>query len=161
MYAPRLPVRRLAVRGSLGLFVAASVVLGIGAHASSVSGATPRVVIVDNDGGFMPGESATGQWSFAPAHIEVVKGAMITFDNPANNFRPHTVTSFSLAGRFPDVTPEYGAKFNSSPAPDALIQRGQSFVLDTSTLDPGHYAYFCALHVWMVGSITVTPAPAP
>ncbi|MBI2762056.1 MAG: hypothetical protein HYX51_11600, partial [Chloroflexi bacterium] len=78
MYAPRLPVRRLAVRGALGLFVAASVVLGIGAQASSVSGATPRVVIVDNDGGFMPGESATGQWGFAPAHIEVVKGAQIT-----------------------------------------------------------------------------------
>jgi plastocyanin len=32
---------------------------------------------------------------------------------------------------------------------------GNSWSLDTSGLAAGHYGYYCRLHPWMVGSLTV------
>jgi plastocyanin len=154
-------VRPVAVRALLGAVVLGGALVGMGARSAPVTAATPRVIIVDNDGGFTPGDPATGGWAFAPAHMAVVQGAQITFDNPSGNFRPHTVTSISTTGRFPNVTLDYGAKFNSSPTADDTIKPGQSWTLDTSTLDPGQYSFFCALHPWMVGSLTVMPAATP
>jgi plastocyanin len=36
-----------------------------------------------------------------------------------------------------------------------LLQPGQSFTLDASTLAPGNYAYLCRLHPWMNGELTI------
>ena len=50
-----------------------------------------------------------------------------------------------------------GAKFDSSPSRETLVTPGNSWTLDTATLDPGNYAYFCRIHPWMVGEVTVLP----
>lgn len=88
-----------------------------------------------------------------------MKGEKITFDNPAGNNRPHTVTSITWSGTAPTRTLESGTKFDSSPTLEMRITPGNSFTLDTTDLDAGNYVYYCTLHPWMVGTFTVTPAP--
>jgi plastocyanin len=155
----RIPVRLAALTG-----LVAAVALGAAATVSAQQPAAqpqpfqPRVTIIDNNGGFTPGEAGTGMWGFAPNHITVSKGQSIVFDNPAGNFRPHTVTSISVATVDGQRRLESGAKFDSSPTADTRITPGSSWTLETTDLDPGHYSYYCALHPWMVGSITVMPA---
>jgi plastocyanin len=117
----------------------------------------PRVTIIDNDGTFAPGDPGTGQWGYAPAHITVAKGESIVFNNPTGNFRPHTVTSITWTGAFPNRTLAPGALFNSSPDTASILMPGQSFTLSTADLEPGHYLYYCGIHPWMAGSFTVTP----
>lgn len=149
----RSVVRFLMAPLVLGAVLAA----GYGVHAYTSAGAyTPRVTVIDNDGTFMPGDPGTGQWSFAPAHLTVAKGESITFDNPQGNFRPHTVTSITWSGMAPTRTLESGKAFDSSPTRETLLMPGQSYNLDTSAMDAGHYLYYCTLHPWMVGTFTVT-----
>ena len=40
---------------------------------------------------------------------------------------------------------------SSDPAPS-------EWMLDTNSLDPGHYTYLCTVHPWMTGTLTVLPA---
>lgn len=139
------------------LLLGVVLVAGYGVHAYTSAGAyTPRVTIIDNDGTFAPGDPGTGMWGFAPAHLTVTRGESIVFDNPQGNFRPHTVTSITWSGQAPTRTLESGRLFDSSPTRETLVMPGQSFTLDTSSLDPGHYLYYCTLHPWMVGTFTVT-----
>ena len=152
----RIAARVLVVPALLGLILLA----GTGLHAGSGVGAyTPRVVMIDNDGSFQPGDPGTGLWGFSPAHITVMQGEQIVFDNPASNFRPHTVTSISWSGMAPTRVLESGTQFDSSPTREMLVQVGQSWTLDTTNLGPAHYVYYCTLHPWMVGTFTVTAAP--
>ena len=124
----RPAVRWLAVPVVLGL----ALVAGSGVLAQQPSGPpAPRVVMFDNNGTFAPGDPATGQWTFVPAHITVSRGETITFDNPAGNFRPHTVTSITWEGQAPTRTLASGARFDSSPTRETLIMPGGSFTLDT------------------------------
>jgi plastocyanin len=128
-----------------------------------------QVVIVDNDG---PGPSdgidpRTGEWGYAPYHLAVTSGEQVTFTNPAGNFRPHNVVSFSRGGTSQEPIWEVGAKFSSGTAsaellrPEGATLPGSSeparntWSLDTSTLAPGHYTYICTLHPWMTGTITI------
>lgn len=148
------PVVRLLV---VPLLLGFALVVGSGALAQQPSGPpAPRVLMFDNGGTFAPGDPATGQWTYVPAHITVTRGETITFDNPAGNFRPHTVTSITWEGQAPTRTLISGARFDSSPTREALIMPGGSFALDTTDLEPGHYLYYCTLHPWMVGTFTVT-----
>ena len=150
---------------ALGLGVATTILgAGIFAHndaaidAQQQGPARPRVLMYDNDGTFQPGDAATGYWTFAPNHITVKKGESIEFVNPAGNKRPHTVTSIShtQGTSFPNLTFDWGTNFNSSTSRDNLIMPGGTYDLDTSEMNPGHYLYYCALHIWMVGTFTVT-----
>jgi plastocyanin len=116
-------------------------------------------VFVDNDAppvnqGIDAKQSA---WGYGPTQIVVTKGEMVTFMNPADNKRPHSVTSLSLAGPSFENGMAAGAKFDSSPSRETLVTPGNSWTLDTGTLDPGTYAYFCRIHPWMVGEVTVLP----
>jgi plastocyanin len=127
-------------------------------EAAPAAAGTPSVTIIDNDGtlgqaGFDP---VTGQWGYGPTHVTVSKGTMVTFSNPATNKRPHTVTDIARPGGPFEGTLNAGTRFDSSPSQEANITVGNSWTLDTSNLDPGHYSYYCRLHPWMVGSITVT-----
>ena len=54
-------------------------------------------------------------------------------------------------------TLQAGTKFDSSPTRETVIAPGNSWMLDTSTVDPGNYAFYCRFHPWMVGEITVLP----
>ena len=77
--------------------------------------------------------------------------------NPASNKRPHSVTSISLGGMPFENSLVAGARFDSSPTREALVTPGNSWVLDTSGLDAGNYAYYCRIHPWMVGQVSVLP----
>jgi plastocyanin len=81
-------------------------------------------MIVDNDGP-TPNEGidpSTGEWGFAPYQLAVTSGDQVTFTNPAGNFRPHNVVSFSRGGTSQEPTAEIGAKFNSGTASAELLR---------------------------------------
>ncbi len=144
----------------LGL-ASATALVGGALWVSSVSGAaayTPTVTMLDNDArplsqGFDAGQ---GFWGFGPEHVMAKKGETIMFVNPETNRYPHTVTSISLTtdGAFAG-TVAAGAHFDSSPSREALVAKGTSWMLDTSAMDPGNYAYYCRIHPWMVARLTV------
>jgi plastocyanin len=142
-----------------GFLLAAGLALHAEAQQPGPMVATIRVLMYDNGGTFMPGDPATGQWTFTPHHLGVTQGESIEFVNPAGNARPHTVTSITWSGQPPNRVLAHGVAFDSSPTMADIIRPGNSFTLDTSTLDPGQYLYYCWLHPWMVGSITVMAAP--
>ena len=130
------------------------------ADASTATASTPMVTMIDNDAPTPNQGIDLGQayWGYGPQLIHVKKGEQVTFVNPATNKRPHSVTSISLgAAPFAEGTLQAGAKFDSSPTRETLVTVGNSWVLDTSTIDPGNYAYYCRIHPWMVGQITVLP----
>ncbi|MFN8521907.1 MAG: plastocyanin/azurin family copper-binding protein [Chloroflexota bacterium] len=157
---PALPV--IAVALAIGVLLPLS--------AEIAGAATPTVTIYDNDApppsrGF---DIAQAGWGFAPAHIEVKKGDSITFVNGGK--KPHTVTSISLPGPIAETAfgtaLVAGGVFDSSPAREGLIagtgaadEAGKvkmaEWKLDTSGLSAGHYVYYCRIHPWMVGSLSV------
>ncbi|MCC7369792.1 MAG: cupredoxin domain-containing protein [Chloroflexi bacterium] len=148
-------VRRLA-------FVPALVVAVGVAWAASTSVATaytPSVTMLDNDAptpnqGIDPGQN---HWGYGPSELIVKKGEQVTFYNPPTNKRPHSVTSISLGTTPFENGLVAGAKFDSSPSRETLVTPGNSWVLDTATVDPGNYAYYCRIHPWMVAKLTVLP----
>jgi plastocyanin len=81
--------------------------------------------------------SVQGHPSFNPGKISVPKGDIIEWKN--NDKVPHTVTSA------PD-----GAIWDSS-----IISPGKTFRLDTSKLNATEYSYFCTVHPFMTGEITI------
>jgi plastocyanin len=158
-------MRRLVGMAGAAVVLAGAVVLG--GHTLLHTSATvqaqavkdaPRVTIYDSNVNFTAGNPAEGEWGFAPVHIAVTQGTPIQFDNPASNNFPHTVTSIGWSGTAPDRTLTSGVQFNSSPTKDAYIMPGGTFTLDTSALDPGQYDFYCTIHPWMVGTLTVEPA---
>jgi plastocyanin len=150
---------RLATRSVLiPVLAAVAAAIGLGALAQGRAIAyNARVEIIDNDASFRPaGGPGIGLWGFGPDHIAVTQGDPIVFDNPAGNRQSHTVTSLSWTGSSPYRTLDAGAKFDSSPTKDQAIAPGNSWTLDTSTLDPGQYTFYCTIHPWMVGTFTVS-----
>ena len=73
-------------------------------------------------------------FAFAPANIQVRAGATVTWTN--DDQAPHTVT-------FRNVTADSG-----------VLRTGQSFRYTFAT--PGAYDYYCSIHPYMVGRVTVT-----
>jgi plastocyanin len=142
--------------GLLALLPALALVVGLAwLTAPPVVAATATVTMFDGDTPPPPTfDPAQGWWSYAPYHVEVKRGDAVVFHNPSTNRFPHTVTSITRGEGANNLAA--GARFDSTPDSSARIMPGESWTLDTSTLDPGHYAYYCRLHLWMLGSITVT-----
>jgi plastocyanin len=152
---------RLPVLGTLVTVVAVALLwLSTGGE---VAAAGRHVVIKDKEAlspqvGFDPRQ---GRWQFNPTNIEVTQGEPVVFDSPPSNIDPHTVTSLVRVPGSPFTAPlpvqfRGGTLFDSSPGQAQLILPGQSWTLDTTTLQPGNYAFVCKLHPWMNGEITVT-----
>src|SRR4051812_23443946 len=143
---------RLPVLGTLVAAVAVALLwLSTG---EEVAAAGRHVVIKDKEAlspqiGFDPRQ---GRWQFNPTNIEVTRGEPVVFDSPSSNDHPHTVTNLARTSAPTTVPVSFvaGNRFDSG-----LLQPGQSFTLDTSTLVPGNYAYLCRLHPWMNGELTV------
>jgi plastocyanin len=74
--------------------------------------------------------------------LSVKKGETVTVVN--NDNAPHTATS----GNGPE---DAGQAFDTS-----LIMVGASGTIDTSTIEAGEYPYFCTVHPFMKGTLTVT-----
>jgi plastocyanin len=153
----------------LGLLAAS---IGAGAarhgnvHAASpattfVAADTPHVTFFDsNSPPYNPLDADTGAWGFAPSHLTVTQGQQIVFDNPSTNFQPHSVSSllFSADSGGNQNNVVAGTLFNSSPTRADRLPPGSSWTLDTSTLKPGQYEFFCSAHPWMVGTFTLLAA---
>jgi plastocyanin len=144
--------------GPIGLVPLLALALAVVVSVTTAAAATPTVTIYDNDA---PGpgsgfDEAQGYWGYAPAQTHVKKGDVVLFKNNAAT-KPHTVTSIDRPGSPFDGHTTVGTRFDSSPAREQVIAAGTEWRLDTGGLDPGHYAYYCRLHPWMVGAITVEP----
>jgi plastocyanin len=106
------------------------------ANATGTAGAGGETTVV------MPlgSSAATGGAGFEPAAITVSPGGTVIWDNQDNAL--HTATS----GESP--TPD--GKFDSG-----LIGANQESKPVTMPTEPGEYKYFCTLHPFLVGTVTV------
>jgi len=86
-------------------------------------------------------QSADNPEFFVPAEATVKAGETVTWKNEDTAI--HTATS----GK--DATPD--GEFDTS-----LISPGQSSKSIAMPDEPGQYSYFCTLHPWMEGTITVS-----
>ena len=79
---------------------------------------------------------------FSPEAVNTTVGSMVTWKDEDNS--PHTVTS----GKVQNQTPTPDKKFDSG-----ILNNGNtfSFVFDTE----GDYPYYCSIHPWMHGKVTV------
>ncbi len=88
------------------------------------------------------GAATPGNPPYAPTELSVKKGETVTVVN--NDNAPHTATS----GNGPE---DAGQTFDTS-----LIMAGASGTIDTSAIEAGEYPYFCTVHPFMKGTLTVT-----
>ena len=86
-------------------------------------------------------QAANNPEFYVPAEATVKPGETVTWKN--DDTAIHTATS----GK--DASPD--GKFDTS-----LVSPGQSSKPMAVPNEPGEYPYFCTLHPWMVGTITVS-----
>ena len=91
----RRPSRSVWSRFSLAFALATFWAVEAAAAAGTLAGDDHRQRRHARPGGF---DAVTGQWGYAPSHITVSKGTMVTFSNPPTNKRPHTVTDIARPG---------------------------------------------------------------
>jgi plastocyanin len=92
----------------------------------------------------IPAGSATpGNPAYAPDPLTVTQGDVITVTN--DDTVPHTVTS----GAGPQ-DPNSGTLFDTS-----IMMAGDTAQIDTAGLEAGDYAYYCTVHPFMTGTLTV------
>jgi plastocyanin len=118
------------------------------------------VTLFDNNAPSMTVHPDQVWWGFGPDKIVAGGGEPVVFINPPTNQHGHTVTSLERIGSPFDNRVNVGTLFDSSPTADRVLQPGQSFTVDTSQLPNGNYPYFCKLHPWAVGELTVINSPA-
>ncbi len=85
-------------------------------------------------------QSADNPEFYVPTETAVKAGETVTWKN--DDTAIHTATS----GK--DATPD--GKFDTS-----LVSPGQSSKPIAMPNEPGEYPYFCTLHPWMIGTITI------
>jgi plastocyanin len=89
------------------------------------------------------GAATPGNPAYAPDPLTVTKGDVITVTN--DDTVPHTVTS----GAGPQ-DPNSATLFDTS-----IMMAGDTAQIDTASLEAGDYAYYCTVHPFMTGTITV------
>ena len=90
-----------------------------------------------------PGASTPGNPPYTPDSLPVSKGDVITVTN--DDAQPHTVTS----GSGPQ-DPNSAKLFDTG-----ILMTGDAGDVDTAALEPGEYQYYCTVHPFMKGLITV------
>ena len=91
----------------------------------------------------LDGSSIQGNPDYDPKELTVKKGEKILVDNV--DTMPHTVTNGESGS-----DPNSGKVFDTS-----IINGGDSAELDTSTIDAGTHPYYCMVHPYMTGTLTV------
>ena len=89
------------------------------------------------------GASVQGNPAYEPTPLTVKVGDTIAVEN--KDIAPHTVTNGKDA-----TDPTMGQLFDTS-----IINAGDSGEIVTADLNPGEYAYFCSVHPYMTGTLTV------
>lgn len=90
----------------------------------------------------LAGSSVQGSPDYSPDPLTVKKGDKISVVNKDNML--HTVTDGSAPGA------DAGKLFDTG-----FLNEGQSATIDTANLDPAEYNYFCLVHPYMNGKLTV------
>ncbi len=90
----------------------------------------------------LQGSATQGNPDFDPDPIKVKKGDKINVVNEDNTL--HTITD----GTAPGATA--GKLFDTG-----FLEAGQTFSIDTANLEPREYDYFCQVHPYMQGKLTV------
>ncbi len=90
------------------------------------------------------GASLQGNVAYEPAELSVAQGDTVTVINADNV--PHTVTS----GTGLD-DPDSGVSFDTS-----IMDAGATAEISTVDLSAGEYPYYCIVHPYMTGVLTVT-----
>ena len=91
----------------------------------------------------LEGSSIQGNPDYDPDELTVKKGDKITVNNA--DTMPHTVTNGESGS-----DPNSGKLFDTS-----IINGGDSAEIDTSAVDAGAHPYYCMVHPYMTGSLTV------
>ncbi|MDW0142068.1 MAG: cupredoxin domain-containing protein [Nitrososphaeraceae archaeon] len=91
----------------------------------------------------LEGSSIQGNPDYDPDELTVKKGDKITVNNA--DTMPHTVTNGESGS-----DPNSGKLFDTS-----IINGGDSAEIDTSTVDAGAHPFYCMVHPYMTGSLTV------
>ena len=91
----------------------------------------------------LEGSSIQGNPDYDPDELTVKKGDKITVNNV--DTMPHTVTNGESGS-----DPNSGKLFDTS-----IINGGDSAEIDTSAVDAGAHPYYCMVHPYMTGSLTV------
>ena len=86
----------------------------------------------------LAGSAEQGNRDYEPVESVVSQGYIIEWLN--NDEMPHTVTS----------SIDFGETFDSG-----MLMAGESFKLDTNTLDLDMYEYMCIVHPWMVATFVI------
>jgi plastocyanin len=107
------------------------------ANATSAGGGGQTTVVMP-----LGSSAATSGAGYEPPTVTVSPGASVIWDNQDNAL--HTATS----GNPDTATPD--GKFDSG-----LIGANQASKPVTMPSEPGEYKYFCTLHPFLVGTITV------
>jgi plastocyanin len=89
------------------------------------------------------GASVQGNPAYEPNPLTVTVGDTIAVEN--KDIAPHTVTNGKDA-----TDPTMGKLFDTS-----IINAGDSAEIVTASMDPGEYAFFCSVHPYMTGTLTV------
>jgi cytochrome c oxidase subunit 2 len=91
----------------------------------------------------LEGSSIQGNPDYDPDELTVKKGDTITVDNV--DTMPHTVTNGESGS-----DPNSGKLFDTS-----IINGGDSAEIDTSAVGAGAHPYYCMVHPYMTGSLTI------
>jgi cytochrome c oxidase subunit 2 len=91
----------------------------------------------------LEGSSIQGNPDYDPDELTVKKGDKITVNNV--DTMPHTVTNGESGS-----DPNSGKLFDTS-----IINGGDSAEIDTSAVDAGAHPYYCMVHPYMTGSLTI------
>jgi cytochrome c oxidase subunit 2 len=91
----------------------------------------------------LEGASVQGNPAYDPDPLTVTGGDVIGVSN--NDNVPHTATS----GSGPE-DPESGSQFDTS-----IIDAGATAQIDTANLAPGDHPFYCSVHPYMLGTMTV------
>lgn len=91
----------------------------------------------------LEGSSVQGNPAYEPDPLTVSAGDAVEVSN--QDTVPHTVTS----GSGPE-DPETGSQFDTS-----IIDAGATAQVDTANLAAGDYPYYCSVHPYMLGTLTV------
>ena len=89
------------------------------------------------------GASVQGNPAYDPDPLTVPVGDVVEVSN--QDTVPHTATS----GSGPE-DPESGSQFDTS-----IIDAGATAQIDTANLAPGDYPFYCSVHPYMLGTMTV------
>lgn len=91
----------------------------------------------------LEGSSIQGTPDYDPDELTVKKGDKILVDNV--DTMPHTVTNGESGS-----DPNSGKLFDTG-----IINGGASAELDTATIDAGTHPYYCMVHPYMTGTLTI------